>query len=235
MKQYDKIKTVQLLIYIALTVFGLAYIFTHENLYHLIATNPEVKIFFGILWIILGISFLFMFFDFSSYSTLKREYSELDLAIFSDPVTGMANRTNCDAYIEQFLDKPLPEGVGCITFDIINLGEINKKYGHLAGNNAIREFSNALQAAAANVCFVGRNGGNKFLAIFQNCTEEKINGFLEKVEKNMEQIRSKEEKGKADYRYGIAFHEGDSVKSINELIALSNRRAIESYRTFVDR
>lgn len=235
MKRYDKIKTVQLIIYIALTLIGIFLIFTNKDLYHLIATDSNVKIFFGILWAVLGISFLFMFFDFSSYSNLKREYSELDLAIFSDPVTGIANRYSCDAFIEKYLDKPLPDGIGCITFDITNLADINSQYGHLAGNSAIRDFSSILQSAAIKVCFVGRNGGNKFLAIFQDCTDEKIGNFLETVERKVNAHNEKSKRGEILYKFGTAFDEGSEVKSINQLIALSNRRAIESYRTFVDR
>jgi hypothetical protein len=41
--------------------------------------------------------------------------------------------------------------------------------------------------------------------------------------------------GEIRYKYGIAFEEGEEVQNINQLIALSNRRAIESYRTFADR
>lgn len=234
MKQYDKIKTIQLIIYIVLTVVGLVIIFTNKDLYHLIATDSNVKIFFGILWGILAMSFLFMFIDFSSYSTLKREYSELDLAIFSDPITGIANRHSCDALIEKYLDKPLPKGIGCITFDITNLAQINEEFGHMAGNNAIRDFSTILQTSARNVCFVGRNGGNKFLAIFQECDDKKIEDFLGDVKTRMNKYNEKRRKGNIDYKYGVAFNEGDKVKSINQLIALSNRRAIESYRKFVD-
>jgi diguanylate cyclase (GGDEF)-like protein len=147
----------------------------------------------------------------------------------------MANRSSCDAFIEQYLDKPLPEDIGCITFDIINLADINREYGYLEGNAAIREFSGILQAAAANVCFVGRNGGNKFLALFQDCTKEKMDEFLIYVQSrvNLRNIRS--EHGEIDYKYGIAFQEGEQVQNINQLIALANRRTIESYRTFVDR
>jgi diguanylate cyclase (GGDEF)-like protein len=235
MKKYDRIKTIQLVLYIALTLLGLIYIFTDRDLYHMIAANTDLKVFFAILWLLLLCSFIFMYVDFRSYANLRREYRELDLTIFSDPVTGMANRHSCDAFIEQYLDKPLPEDIGCITFDIINLADINEQHGHLAGNAAIREFSGILQAAAVDVCFVGRNGGNKFLAIFTNCSTEKMEDFLREVERRNFDRNLKATQGEIRYKYGIAFEEGEEVQNINQLIALSNRRAIESYRTFADR
>lgn len=235
MKQYDKIKTVQLIIYVILTIAGLVSIFTNKDLYHLIATDDNVKFFFGILWAILAISFVFMFVDFTAYAILKREYRELDLAIFSDPITGIANRHSCDAIIEKYLDKPLPKDIGCITFDIINLAEINNNIGYVAGNKAIRDFSEMLQSVAGGICFVGRNGGNKFLAIFEECTEDKINDLLEKLDEQVDSYNDSRKGANIDYKYGVAFGEGNRVANINQLIALSNRRAIEAYRTFVDR
>jgi diguanylate cyclase (GGDEF)-like protein len=235
MKKYNKVKTIQLVIYFDLTLLGLLYIFRNDALYRMIAANINLRVFFAILWLLLICSFIFMYVDFHAYANLEREYRELELTIFSDPATGMANRCSCDAFIEPYLDKPLPEHIGCITFDIINLAEINKEYGHLEGNVAIREFSGILQAAAHNVCFVGRNGGNKFLALFENCSREKMDTFLSYVDNRVNVRNAGAEHGKIQYKYGIAFEEGEQVKNINQLIALANRRTIESYRTFVDR
>lgn len=235
MKKYDRIKTIQLVLYITLTLLGLIYIFSNKDLYHMIAANTDLKVFFALLWLLLLCSFIFMYMDFRTYAGLQREYNELNSTIFSDPITGMANRCSCDAFIEEYLDKPLPKDIGCITFDIINLGDINAQYGHKAGNEAIREFSAILQAAAIDVCFVGRNGGNKFLALFKDCSIEKINLFIENVDCRVETRNENTPIGEIKYEYGAAFDEGDEVQTINQLIALSNRRAIEAYRPFVDR
>ncbi|MCR5468870.1 MAG: diguanylate cyclase [Lachnospiraceae bacterium] len=228
MKKFDKIKTLQLLIYVAITAYMLFNIFTNDELYHAIAENEFMRFLCLLIWVVLGLSFAFMFFDFSSYTNLKREYSELDLAVFSDPMTGIANRYSCDAFIEQYLDKPLPRDVGCITLDMTNITEINKKYGHTGGNDAIKEFSAILQKVSLGTCFVGRNGGNKFLAIFQECSEEKMNEFLKEFDRELKIRNEKSETGEIEYQYGKAFDEGGKVKNINELIALSDRRSMEA-------
>ena len=160
MRKHDIVKTIQLIIFILLTAFGCYKIFTNHSLYHMIASDPDVRIMFALLWFVLGLSFFFIFLDFSFSASYKKDYRELDFAVHSDPVAGIANRYSCDALIEKYLDRPLPDTLGCIMFDLTNIQEINTLYGHLQGNAVIRDFSNILKLASVNMCFVGRNGFN---------------------------------------------------------------------------
>lgn len=234
MKRFEWIKTIQLVLFILLTAAGLLTIFRDDVLYQTIASDPHVRLLCGILWLMMGLSFVFMFLDFGSYTDLKRENLELDQAIYSDTLTGVANRYSCDAYIAQYLHKKLPRDMGCITLDLINLQDINRKYGHEGGDEVIREFSEILTEAArikgapegATNCFIGRNGGNKFLAIFRSCSHEIISDFLLEVE-NLEGRRETDGKAQLIYSVGVAFDEESSVKSLVELVALSDRRASE--------
>lgn len=75
------------------------------------------------------------------------------------------------------------------------------------------------------MCFVGRNGGNKFLALFEDGNTYKMDSFLKKLDQKI-QLYNQDPASSLliEYRYGIAFHEGEEVKTITDLIALSNRR-----------
>lgn len=235
MKKYDKIKTVQLFIYLAVSVTGLTIIFTNNELYTTIAENRYVGFFFALLWLLVITSLIFMIIDFKAIHHLKKSVSELDLLVYSDPVSGLANRYSCDAIIEKYLDQPLPKGIGCISFALVNLREINQTYSHYSGNIVIKAFSSILSRAAATDCFVGRNGGDKFLALFTSCSDAKMASFIKKVEAMVEEYNSKATRGTIEFKYGMAFNEGEEVADISALIALSNRRVIEKYRTFVER
>lgn len=224
MKKFDLFKTIQLVLFITLTGIGLYIIFTDGELYRLIADNPHIRTLCALLWAVLAVSFIFIFLDFTLFSTFKKDYRELDYAVSSDPVAGIANRYSCDTVIEKYLDKPLPADIGCIMFDLTNIQDINQAKGHLAGNELIRDFSSILHFASIDFGFVGRNGGNKFLALIENCTEEKLENFLEHVNKRVKDHNLKEDSTPICYKYGIAFHEDDSVNTITELIALSNHR-----------
>lgn len=224
MKKFDMFKTIQLILFFILAGVGLYIIFTDKELYRLIATNPHIRAICALLWAVLAMAFIFIFLDFTLFSTFKKDYKELNYVVSSDPVAGIANRYSCDAIIEKHLDKPLPADMGCVMFELSNIRDINRVYGHLAGNNIIHDFSDILHSASINVGFVGRNGGNKFLALIENCEIEKLNSFLECVDQRVKNHNLAENAISICYEYGIAFHEDSSVKTITELIALSNQR-----------
>ena len=226
MKKHDFLyKTVQLILYIILTGCCLYIILFDSRLYHLVASDPSIRLLCIFLWLTLGLSFIFIYRDFMFFSSYKSNYRELDYAVHSDPLSGLANRFSCDVMIEKYLDKPLPEDIGCVMFELTNIYKINQLYGHIQGNRLIKEFSNILRGASTDLCFVGRNGGNKFLAVFEDATQENIAVFLEKViDKVQSYNQASSDCLSIEYKYGIAFHEGKNVKMITDLIALSNKR-----------
>ena len=230
MKRFDRVKTVQLVLLMALTAIALAVILRDPELYTLVATNIAAKTISIILWVTLGVSFLFLLYDFNSFADMRRENMELDNAVYSDALTGIANRYSVDAYIGQFLGKPLPEDMGVVTLEMTNLSEINKAHGHSGGDLAIQAFSSILQNAAGRTCFIGRNGGNKFVAIFRDCTESRLERFLEKVESLTDERNAAQDDVPIRYSAGTAFNEGGEAGTVTELVALSDRRAWKNHQ-----
>lgn len=225
MKRLDILKTIQLIVFSILTVFCVYTVMSNEEIYKAIANIPEIGIIAGMLWVTLGISFLFLFIDFSFFSSFKQDYKELSAAALSDPHTGIANRISCDALIEKYIDMPLPDTIGCVMFELTNIQETNTLYGHTYGNISIRDFSLILKTSSIDLCFIGRNGGNKFIALFEDCSDAKIETFLKRVHAKIDSYNSTSETYPISYKFGIAFHEDKQVASkITDLIALANAR-----------
>lgn len=224
MRKFDIFKTIQLILFVILAAVSLVIILTDSALYRTIADNAHVRALCILLWAAFVLSFLFIFMDFSLFSTFKKDYKELDYAVSQDPVSGIANRYSCDSLIEKYLDQPLPRNIGCIMFDLTNIRQVNRTYGHTKGNRLIYDFSGILQASSMNLCFVGRNGGNKFMALFENCSAHKLSVFLERVEDKVSLYNADSDSAPIIYKYGMAYRENDSVQTITDLIALSNHR-----------
>ncbi len=161
------------------------------------------------------------------YSSIKREYRELDYAVHTDATSGIANRYSSDVLIEKYLDKPLPKDIGAVMIELANIKEINEQYGHVQGNNALRVFGTILKMTSVDLCFVARNGGNRFLALFEDGTEEKINEFINRFETKVAEGNNIPGKINLEYKYGVAFHEDESIETITELISLSFERMNE--------
>jgi len=228
MKKYTAYKTLQLILFLLLTGIGLFRIFSDADVYHRVATDAPFRLIACIAWVAIGISFLFIFLDFTFFFGYRKEYREMDLAVHADPVSGIANRFSCDMVIEKYADKALPDTVGVIMIDLTNIQKINTLYGHVMGNMTIRDFSNILRLSSQDLCFVGRNGGNKFLAIFEDCTEERMKTFLDRIEQRVALHNHDSETAPIEYRAGSAFREGAAVRDITSLIGLANRRINES-------
>lgn len=224
MKKQTLYKTVQLILFIGIAAAVIALVFSDTNVYHQAATDSAVRLLCVALWAVLGLSFLFLFLDFFYFLSYRKDYREMDYALHSDPLSGIANRFSCDMLVEKYLDKPLPEDMACVMIDLSNIREINRLYGHLHGNMVITDFSMILNSAAEGLCFVGRNGGNKFLALFENTTQETISLFLGRVKDKVIAHNTGNQTAHIEYRYGVAFHEDAEIDEITKLIALSNSR-----------
>ena len=223
MKRFKTIKTIQLIMTLVSLVGCVAVIVTNRGLYHDVAHHPGLRLLAGCLWVVFGVNFLFLFLDVGNLHHYRRDYRELDYAVHSDPLSGLANRNSCDAIIEQYQDKPLPRDVGCATLVLRNIRSINERHGHAKGNEVIREFSTILKLSSVSLCFVGRNGGNKFLAVFEQTRREDIDRFLERVERKVTLYNERHPDHRIEYGFGVAFEEPGELK-INELVALSDRR-----------
>ena len=223
-KQFELIKTLQLLLLIAIAAAGLLVIFTDSALYQLIGRDPSIRTLCLLLWVTLLLSFIGIYWDFSTHSAFKKDYRELDYAVYNDRIAGIANRYSCDAMIEKYLDRPIPDTLACVMLDILNIREINDRYGHLKGNETIQAFSNILHTASLGLCFVGRNGGNKFMALFENGSENTLGVFLSRVQQQVESHNAQGLLPHVEYRTGRAYSHDERVGTITQLIALADRR-----------
>ena len=226
MKKFFNLKTLQLIIFAVIAVDAAVLIFTDSELFHMIAVNSGVKYLTMLFWLALVAEFVFTLIDFTKDAHNRRDIHDLSSAVHSDPASGIANRYSCDMIINMYLDKPLPEDLGCMMIDLFNVSDINRDYGHVAGNDLIRQFSQLLLLSAGGECFVGRNGGNRFLVIFEDCTEEKIDTFLKNVEEAVTDHNKEKDALPIDCTYSLAFHEpkDKNIYTITDLIALCNRR-----------
>ena len=227
MKKFNTFKIVQLILLIILTAVSLYMLMQPEVKQYIFDSTPAT-ILFIIVWAVLLVAFIFLLIDFSLISSMKMDYHNLYDVAYSDPLSGIPNRFSCDTIIEKYYDKKLPDDIACVMIDLSNLPEINTLYDHRTGNKVLKDFSGILSTAAVSLCFVGRNGGNKFLAIFENCTDEKLNTFLDRVTDRVDQYNQASDSFSMEYRIGKAMNRDEHLEQITKLISLANSRIPKS-------
>ena len=87
----------------------------------------------------------------------------LQRKVYLDEATGLPNKNKC----EELLDAPdPPDGdTALCVFDLNNLRTVNNNLGHDKGDEYIRSFAEQLRLAVPSQHFVGRDGGDEFIAI----------------------------------------------------------------------
>lgn len=226
MKKFNKLKVIQMILFVIITIIGLVIVFTDAELYQMIGFDPHIRILCIVLWVVLGLSFIFLFLDYRLDSQLRRENEELNYAFYTDPNTGIANRNSCDAYINQYQNRLLPDGMAAFTIMVSNLKELNDELGYEQGDKIIAELAGILQGILPKGDFLGRNGGDRFLIIMRKCSKTDKEAFLQKIDSAIDQRNrkvSKEEK--LEYRIGAALQVERHAMTLHTLVAVSDRKA----------
>jgi two-component system cell cycle response regulator len=98
---------------------------------------------------------------------LHENYSRsLSLAL-TDELTGLYNRRYVFAHMTELMAR-LPEGstaTAIMMFDIDHFKQVNDRYGHLAGDDVLRELAKRALHNVRSVDLVGRLGGEEFVVV----------------------------------------------------------------------
>jgi two-component system, cell cycle response regulator len=120
---------------------------------------------------------------------LMRAHDELRFYAEHDPLTKLPNRRA----ILQALDRELERGgrnqstVGILMIDIDRFKGVNDTYGHLAGDEVLKEVASRLSGTVRGYDLVGRYGGEEFLAVLSNCSLGDLDAVAERMRAVVEQ------------------------------------------------
>lgn len=141
-----------------------------------------------------------------------------------DPMTSLPNRWSCDLQIEKYRHMTsLPE-VTCFMADLNNLKAINDALGHPVGDRLIVAFARILADSAAPYGFVGRNGGDEFLGIFEGCDPERLRAFHESLRESVACYNETSDEFEIRFAFGAALSCELKKASIFALMNLAEQR-----------
>lgn len=97
-----------------------------------------------------------------------REKQIHELAYF-DQLTGLYNRVSFILAFEEWKERNAPFAL--LLFDLDGFKQINDRYGHLAGDQALKHFAEKLNACVGSSDFVARLSGDEFAMLMYNVDE----------------------------------------------------------------
>jgi diguanylate cyclase (GGDEF)-like protein len=115
---------------------------------------------------------------------LKNAYNKLYNESIHDVLTGVLNRKALMEKIDDYNNKN--KSLGIIMIDIDNFKIINDTYGHLVGDQILKEFTAIISNTIRKSDFVGRYGGEEFLAVIPDLDVDEVKTIAERIRKNIE-------------------------------------------------
>ncbi|ACL69160.1 GGDEF domain-containing protein [Halothermothrix orenii] len=99
-----------------------------------------------------------------------------------DSMTGIYNHH----YIVSTLSR-MKEPFSLVVLDLDNFKNINDTYGHLAGDEVIKNVAINLQNSIRKYDYVGRYGGDEFVIILMNCSLDELKMMAKKIKRAVEE------------------------------------------------
>ena len=140
----------------------------------------------------------------------------LEQKAFVDAHTGLPNKNACN----ELLNKKdiITDSTACIMFDLNNLKTVNDTMGHSAGDQLILNFAKLLCSVIPEKDFVGRYGGDEFIAVIYYTSEAEIKEILKSLSREKERLNSCENQLPIDYACGWALSSDDMACTMQMLL-----------------
>jgi diguanylate cyclase (GGDEF)-like protein len=124
---------------------------------------------------------------------------------------------------------------GCAAVaDIDNLKRINDRYGHSAGDGAIRAVASAIRSCIRADDLLFRWGGDEFLVLLIGITESDARGRLDVVNQALRRTIIQGVPEPVDVSVSVGFAPFESAASLDEVIALADIAMYDRKRTATD-
>jgi diguanylate cyclase (GGDEF)-like protein len=105
---------------------------------------------------------------------IERLVAELRLAASTDPLTGLLNRRAFEERLERELARTRRSGEPCglLLVDVDRFKELNDRFGHASGDDALTALARTLAGAVRAVDTVARIGGDEFAVLLAGTDAE---------------------------------------------------------------
>ena len=121
---------------------------------------------------------------------LSHSYRNLEHTSSVDELTNIFNRRKIQEFLSFEFErtKRYNTNLALILFDIDNFKKINDTFGHNSGDRVLHKLAQTIQKSLRKSDYFGRWGGEEFIIVSPNSTEEEIHLLSEKIRETVTQM-----------------------------------------------
>ncbi|MBU0632149.1 GGDEF domain-containing protein [bacterium] len=161
---------------------------------------------------------------------LKQAYEKMEILATKDALTKINNRGNFFALAKKIWSKKLSENkhIYVAMLDLDKFKQLNDKYGHQLGDEALVKFTKAVNKNLDNEDIFGRIGGEEFAIVMIGSNIEDIFNKLESIRASVESITLVKDGESIKFTVSIGFEEKFEEESIDSLLERADKRLYEA-------
>ncbi|MBO5165904.1 MAG: GGDEF domain-containing protein [Lachnospiraceae bacterium] len=214
-------KIIQLIILVGIELAFIIMLIANGDLHRQIYSNKALFFLSFVTWLLAIFNLCCLLYDFFKMRTFALESHALNKTAYLDSLTGMPNRHSLDTVFQTYTTPDSLTHTGCAMFTISNLKKLNETFGREAGDNAIQDFCNIFEEIGDNYGFVGRNGGNDFIAVINNCNHDTVNHFLAVINNRLSLYNAEHPDRPIEICSAYTLYDEAQVKAFTQLLAVT--------------
>jgi len=176
-------------------------------------------------WIGVMISLLIIYFNLQSRN------------LNTDYLTGVNNRLHFQVYIqEKIRNSSEKRTFGAVMIDIDHFKEINDRFGHGTGDDALKDAVKILKGSLRRDDFIARLGGDEFLVVIDVQTQKELDDAIKRVKEKTETFNAQSSRpyqiefslGHAIYNVEAKMNSDDFIDHLDRLMYEDKRRKLRT-------
>jgi len=159
---------------------------------------------------------------------LHREGERAARLALTDDLTGLPNRRYMRLFLEtEFAAAQRGRVLTVALFDLDRFKQYNDRYGHLAGDEALRAVAGVLRMHTRRMNLSARYGGEEFVSILSAADVKGALTFVERVRKSLAEVEI--EGGPLSVSVGVAMYD-PGMQSVEDLLAAADHALYQAKR-----
>lgn len=159
---------------------------------------------------------------------LHRERIRAEKLALTDELTDIPNRRYVRVYLEtEFAAAQRGRQLVVVFFDLDRFKQYNDRYGHHAGDEALRIFARVLHVQTRSMNLSGRYGGEEFVSVLSSCEVAGALIFVERIKKHFRDAELPH--GQLTVSAGIAAYQPD-MKTPDDILRAADAVLYEAKR-----